>query len=304
MINLLAVPQGAVYETHAPPSSVQQDWDHESRSDVQYDPNLQYSSPLPSSKTSNECQATDIVATGQCSAADDESLLDEEVDWNAVYDVADSIQKRSSSSINSHSIKRASMAVPTATDRPNPMDGDSTTTTDTSRPLSAFVRSPFPDKVRDRPFVPGISSTTLLRTCFRIGAMISQTAWSHNHGQDVVFELYARVTYSSRETAPFKQHFQLVDLFKDQQPYPAATLANWKAEAQLGHDSAVFLDTHKGPRLCRCMCKPSRDKKAAIGWTYTVLRINETTWEKIEWAKRVVGDQSVDQNGNLEMKFA
>ncbi|KAI1260145.1 hypothetical protein F5Y18DRAFT_406402 [Xylariaceae sp. FL1019] len=294
MINLLAVPQGAVYETHAPPSSVQQDWDHESRSDVQFDPNLQYSSPLPSSETSNEGQAPSTIATGQCLATNDESLLDEEVDWHAVYDVADSIEKRSSSSIYSQPGKRALMAGRTATSRSNPMIVDSTVSADTGMPLSSFVRPPFPDRVRDRPFVPGASATTLLRTCFRIGVMISQTAWSHNHRQDVVFELYARVTYSNRETMSRKQHFQLVDLFKDQQPYPAATLANWKSGTQLEHDSAVFLDTHTGPRLCWCICKPLRDTNAAIGWTYTVLRIKETTWEQIEWAKRVVGDQSLE----------
>ncbi|KAI0816198.1 hypothetical protein GGR55DRAFT_625883 [Xylaria sp. FL0064] len=287
MIQLFTLPLMSVNENHIPPSSVQ-GWDHESQSAAEYDPTLKWSPPDPPYADSSATAVENLPATQKTRASED--LLDEDVDWNAVLANANALQE--SSSVNSCPESGVSECMN--------LNLSSKTFVNAGRysgeagPLTVFPRPPFPGKVRDRPSVPGVSSDTLLRISFRIGAMISQTAWCFNHQQDVVFELYARVTYSSRETLSRKQHFQFVDLFKDQQPYPAATLTNWRINSQLDTDSAAFLDTHGGPRLCWCMCKPMKDSKAALGWTYTILKIKEIDWEQIRWAKAIIcGDSEV-----------
>ncbi|KAI0876723.1 hypothetical protein GGS24DRAFT_488381 [Hypoxylon argillaceum] len=286
---------GAIYDTHANDNRSESsdayplddgltdaDIDHESRSAAEYDPYLKFSPPDPQEPVTTASKTGYTSATWQ--TEDSEDLLDEDVDWNAVLTNVNAIQK--DLSVDFHS----ELKNPKHEDTDICSKSPSAVGHHFDKPKSqcAFVRPPFPEKVRDRPSVPGMSSDTLLRTCFRIGVLISQTASCFNHQQDVVFELYGRVTYSSRETLVRKQHFQFVDLCKDQQPYPAATLTNWKAGSQLDKDSAVFLDTNGGPRLCWCMCKPMRDPKAAIGWTYTVLVIKEIDWEQVHWAQKII----------------
>lgn len=281
IVQLLTGPSGFVQETHIPPSSVQ-GWDHESRSAAEYDPSLKCSPPESRETDTDAAEIGRILATRQPDAAS-EDLLDENIDWNAVLTNANAIQE--DKPINSYVEKQISNDVKVEMcGRTSGVVGP----VDEVMTLPAIIRPPFPEKIRDRPSVPGMSSDTLLRTCFRIGVMISQTVHCSNHQQDVVFELYARVTYSSRETLVRKQHFQFVDLCKDQQPYPAATLTNWRIGSQVDLDSSAFLDTSVGPRLCRCMCKPMKDPKAAIGWTYSVLKIKEIDWEQIHWAKKII----------------
>ncbi|KAI0188790.1 hypothetical protein EV127DRAFT_313322, partial [Xylaria flabelliformis] len=265
-----------------PPSSIQ-GWDHDSRSAAEYDPSLKYTPPDLEEAETNIAKTEKIHSDWQTEASED--LLDEDVDWDAVMVNVDAIQRDSSIAPypaypESSTPEHRNACARKARDLGSHSNG--------ARPLTAFVRPPFPDKVRDRPSVPGMSSNTLLRTCFRIDMMIKQTTYCYNHKQDVVFELYARVTYSSRETLTRRQHFQFVDLYEDREPYPAAILSNWRMGSQLDKDSSAFLDTSSGPRLCWCMCKPMRDSKAAIGWIYKVLNIREIGQEQLHWAKRII----------------
>ncbi|KAI1816530.1 hypothetical protein GGS20DRAFT_213622 [Poronia punctata] len=280
IIQLLADNTGSVQEYHIPPSSVQK-WHCGSRSPVEYDPTLQYTPPNQRQPDSSITERGTVSPANQIVGPDD--LLDEEVDWSAVLlevsamqhnPLVDSRDTDASRPKGTGVVRHAPKAI-------HVEPGDST-------PLKPYVRPPFPEKVRDRPEVPGLSSDTILRTCFRVGMMVEQTARCFCHRQDVIFQLYARVTYSHRENQIRKQHFQFVDLFKDQNPYPSATLSSWSVGSQLDRDSASFLDTSKGPRLCWCMCKPMRDPKTVIGYTYTVLKIREVDWDEIRWAKDIV----------------
>ncbi|KAI1741418.1 hypothetical protein F4680DRAFT_464476 [Xylaria scruposa] len=283
IVQLLVEASGSVEENHIPPSSIQ-GWDHESRSATEYDPNLKYSSPGLEETGTKSANSEQIRSNWQTEASED--LLDEDVDWDAVMVNVDIIQRNSSIApyLEPSTSEHRNMCTRKAHDLGSHSNR--------LRPMTAFVRPPFPDKVRDRPSVPGMSSNTLLRTCFRIDMMIKQTTHCCNHKQDVVFELYARVTYSSRETLARKQHFQFVDLYQDKEPYPAAVLSNWRMGSQLDKNSSAFLDTRSGPRLCWCMCKPMRDSKAAIGWIYKVLNIREIDREQLHWAKRIMCAES------------
>jgi hypothetical protein len=286
IIRLLADKSGYVQENHIAPSSVQ-GWDRDSRSATEYDPALQDTPP--------DLQMDNENATKMEKLGVPEDLLDEDVDWNAVLANANMTQE--DPSIDSYSRREVTETI--GTDMRERRLGDVGSQFDETGPLRPFVRPPFPQSVRDRPSVPGMSSNALLRTCFRIGVMISQTVRCFNHQQDVVFELYARVTYSNRETLARKQYFQFVDLFKDQQPYPAATLTSWRVGSHLDKDSSLFLDTSGGPRICWCMCKPLRDPKAAIGWTYTVLSIKEVDWDHIRWVKKMICGYSEEQHAEM-----
>ncbi|KAI4871107.1 hypothetical protein F4820DRAFT_401485 [Hypoxylon rubiginosum] len=292
MTLLLGMALDNIQETHIPPSSVTKAWDHDSRSAAEYDPTLQHSSPPSSSEALKGSQAVGAIAklgVGQ------DDLLDEDnddVDWNTVYDLVDKIPKVVSTN-GSRNTQESFPAdrTPRAenTIHRGPLIEDII-------PSKPFSRPSFPEKVRDRPVVTGLSSNAMLRTCFRMGEMINQAVRCLTHGQEVVFELFARVTYSSRESLAKTQHFQFVDLFKDQQPYPGGTLTNWRAGGQLDRQSMAFLDKGKKRKVCRCLCKPRRDSKTEVGFTLIILAIREADWTQVEWAKKVVcGDSKSDE---------
>ncbi|KAI0169022.1 hypothetical protein GGR52DRAFT_553357 [Hypoxylon sp. FL1284] len=277
-----------IQETCIPPSSITQAWDHDSRSAAEYDPTLQYSSPSGSSHASKQSQA---VGMAKRLGANQNDLLDDDVDWNTVFALMDKIPKVVSATGSqdtqpSHSGDQVPCAKTPAQQNSFP---------ESTIPMKPFCRPSFPDKVCDRPVAPGISSNAILRTCFRVGEMVREAVRCLTQQQEVVFELFARVTYSSRESLARRQHFQFVDLFKDQQPYPGGTLTNWRAGSQLDRQSTAFLDRGTGRKVCRCLCKPKRERRAETGFTLVILAILEADWSQIEWAKKVVCGDSDEQ---------
>ncbi|KAI1455032.1 hypothetical protein F4805DRAFT_292345 [Annulohypoxylon moriforme] len=281
MMCLLDTTMGVVQETHMPPSSVTQAWDHDSRSAGEYDPTLQHSSPVSSTEKPKSSQSMSVA---QELHGGEEDLLDEDVDWNAVYAITNTIPKYSSAAGTQALVHSPPLVQCTYVKKSIESDHRAEKTI----PMKPFVRPPFPEKIRDRATVSGLSSDTVLRTCFRIGEMINQAAHCLCHRQDVVFELFARVNYSNRESLQRRQHFQFIDLFKDQRPYPAGVLTNWRLGGQLDRQSSAFLNVSAEPRLCRCVCKPIRDSKTTIGLSLVVLSIRESDWTQIEWVKQVV----------------
>ncbi|KAI0839784.1 hypothetical protein F5Y06DRAFT_264604 [Hypoxylon sp. FL0890] len=285
---LLDTAMDDVQETRIPPSSVTQAWDHDSRSAAEYDPTLQHSSPLSSIGKPGGPQTVDAAWKHNNS---DDDLLDEDVDWNAVYAMTSTIPTDSSTAGLQGIVHPPLGNGFTYTEKT--VEHNSHVKND-ALPMKPFVRPPFPEKVRDRSVISGLSSNTVLRTCFRIGEIINQAVHCLNHRQEVVFELFARVTYSSRESLQRRQHFQFVDLFKDQRLYPAGILSDWRVGSQLDRQSSAFLGTNSEPRICRCVCKPVRDPKISIGLSLVVLAIRETDWMQIRWAKKMFCGGSED----------
>lgn len=76
-------------------------------------------------------------------------------------------------------------------------------------PLS---RLPFPHSILDRSPITGLSSHTLLRTCFRLGAALSTGCAAARANRPVLIELYARVLASERSMETGIQTFVLGDL--------------------------------------------------------------------------------------------
>lgn len=151
--------------------------------------------------------------------------------------------------------------------------------------MTPIVRPPFPAPV---PLgwtpVVGLSANCLLRTVFRIGEIINAASHVAKSGQNVLFELYARVLSSQRDTV--NQHFIFGDLFHSNPPHLhgeySATI--WRGLELHETDSGFFLDQTKLP--CRCIGKMKRIKK---GWVIQVLNIFPAQAEDIIWVEGIVG---------------
>lgn len=145
-----------------------------------------------------------------------------------------------------------------------------------------IVRPPFPDSVRDRSPIIGLSSNSLLRTCFRIGEVINQSCQASKSGKRIMIEMYARILASERTGR--EQQFTFCDLFHARPPYikGAYSAAIWKSVPLFEYDCSRLLQ--RG-RICRCIGTMKREGKV---WTMTVLNIWEATWEDIEWVEAIV----------------
>ncbi|PMD18830.1 hypothetical protein NA56DRAFT_221817 [Hyaloscypha hepaticicola] len=155
------------------------------------------------------------------------------------------------------------------------------------RPLQPFARPDFPILARDRSPVTGVSALTFLRVCFRIGELFKEGARCEALKQDAVIELFARVTFSSREAGTNKQHFQFADLWHDRPPFPNGVLFNYRTSGLVESESKALLGADEGT-LARCLGRLKRDSKSETGWMLHIANIRMTDWEEIKWTKRIV----------------
>lgn len=154
-------------------------------------------------------------------------------------------------------------------------------------PLQSFARPDFPDTVRDRCPVIGLSGQNFLRTCFKIGEMFKEGKRCSSFGQDAIIELFARVTFSSREAGTTKQYFVFADLWRDNPPFPEGMLMNYKTTGLADTESKAFVDAGE-PKMARCLGRLKRDAKNATGWLLHIITIRETDWEEIRYTKKAV----------------
>ncbi|KAI4237466.1 MAG: hypothetical protein LQ349_001832 [Xanthoria aureola] len=144
-----------------------------------------------------------------------------------------------------------------------------------------FIRPVFPDPIRDRSHVLGLSSRTLLRTCFRIGEALNAGSTALRTRKDAVIELYARVSYSERPARSVKQHFHFADLFSpDKPPFLKGTYGLWKGVGLWDLDSKVFLGEKGKGKMARVVGRIGREEKTR-GLEMTVLSIWEANWEDV-----------------------
>ena len=149
-------------------------------------------------------------------------------------------------------------------------------------------RPPFPASVLACSPVKGLSSKTVLRTCFRIGQALSAASSSLRNSIDAVIELYCCVKHSDREPNGYKQFFELEDLFKpDGSPILNAVYAIWKGVELWEIDSRAFLGDGGRGKMARVMGRMKR-REGGQGWEMTVLNIWEATWEDVGVVKGIV----------------
>ncbi|KAK1774464.1 hypothetical protein QBC45DRAFT_337548 [Copromyces sp. CBS 386.78] len=255
-----------------PPSSVIKAIEGDSTPEI-FDPSLRRSTPRSSPKSCS-------VFEGNNHPADAENLLDEGIDWDEV------LQHLPAAPKNSYS----SQSMGFLYDKSQPLDH--TIEWMQSRSISPtkyqpFTRPAFPKPLPNKSPVEGLSNTTILRTCFRLGSVFKEVAQCLRAEQEVTFELFARVSYSSREKGSRVQHFQFIDLFEDEPPHLSGVLARGKNDSLVEKETSRFLDETKN-QMCRCICRPRKAKKPELGWDLEVLRIRLTNWNEIESVKSVV----------------
>ena len=275
-----------------PPSSIIDGMDKDSKADEVFDANLQRSSP--GSTPAN------------CLLADDggEDLLDYELDWDEVFEMAGHGQLVAdpSSSIsfeprpdipnrpgNPSQTQRSFIQGNRQSSGTVAPSGDLSRMPASNTPaVSPFARSPFPRKVGDKSPVTGLSNSTVLRTCFRIGELLNENTRCAKSNQDAVFELYARVTYSGRDRLAKTQDFQFVDLFKDQLPYLTGKLHGYRPDSLVAQQAEAFLGDAGKMKPCRCVCVLKRDNRAGTRWVAAILSIREVEWTEVDQARRLV----------------
>ncbi|KAK0640925.1 hypothetical protein B0T16DRAFT_357193 [Cercophora newfieldiana] len=251
-----------------PPSSVIRSMDSGSSREV-FDPNLPGSPP---EKAQNNTTSENVQVK-------EEDLLDSDVEWDEIIELLPSRPHDPSLSVSPQET--------TPRPLPKPQEVKPLQLTPQHKP---FPRPPFPTPIRDKSPIAGLSRSSILRTCFRIGQLLNETKKCFDAKQDAIFELYARVNYSSREKNARVQHFQFMDLFTEHPPIPSGTLNGWKTGSLIDEQSQLFLGSGGGrdAKMCRCICKPVREKKRDLGWSFSVLSIREADWEEIEAMKRMM----------------
>ncbi|MCJ1479638.1 hypothetical protein MMC13_008324 [Lambiella insularis] len=149
-----------------------------------------------------------------------------------------------------------------------------------------FARPPFPRPVRDRSPIIGLSSSPLLRTCFRIGEALNAASLARHINAAPLIELYARVTYSRR--VGVEQFVQFADLFRSEKPpFLSGSYVGWKGVDLWDCDSKVFLGDGGKGKIARCVGRMKRDE-ARKTWKMMVLSMWEATWEDVAYAKGIV----------------
>ena len=154
-----------------------------------------------------------------------------------------------------------------------------------------FVRPPFPNPVRDRSPILGLTNRTVLRICFRIGEGLNAAAVASRTNVDAIVELYARIVSSSREASGgYKQHFQFGDLFTDKPPYLSGLYTLWKGVGLWDNDSKELAGEQGRGKMVRVLGRikkkePRHEQGPAV--EMIVLSIWEVDWEDIGVAKGI-----------------
>ena len=174
---------------------------------------------------------------------------------------------------------------------PSPTSNPHLTPSNLNRDNLPFIRPTFPNPVRDRSPIPGLSNRTVLRTCFRIGEALNAAAVASRSNVDAIIELYARVVTSSREDGGgYKQFFRFADLFTDKPPYLCGTYTFWKGVGLWDVDSKGLVGELGRGKMVRVLGRIKRREPVqgqANGVEMVVLSVWEVDWEDVEMAKGI-----------------
>jgi hypothetical protein len=179
-------------EPQQPPSSVLRTWSRNSRSADEYDPQLQRSSP----HSSSDIPETSIRYTP----------LPEEIDWRAVQEHTRQ-EPKPGSTIGFSTANRSK--VPEHESRPVERKDWTSSQSRSSAPTITHTSTVFTDRVLLKPF----------KTFFDLQELLDAKAQMFRNQPEIIFELFARVIYSSRENFHKKQYFRFRSLLKESPPY-------------------------------------------------------------------------------------
>ncbi|KAG4434511.1 hypothetical protein IFR05_010016 [Cadophora sp. M221] len=310
----LPPPLQGIIETFEPPLSLEYSFGNGSMSGEVYDKSLQFSPPKSRPASVLPGNATGVSLTDGQSPFKSQHVIDlgsdpAEEDWSFIRS-NDNVKNAEipieadptsdQENINPDKVvksaiplgpqrqrKRSTYAkIPTATQSSTPQEIVLDDSHD-YEPLQPFARPDFPSLVLDRCPILGVTAGSFLRVCFRVGEMFREGARCNALKQDAVIELFARVTFSSREPGTTKQHFQFADLWHDRPPFPNAILGNYKTSGLAESESRVFIGAEKHT-MARCIGRLKKNTKNANGWFIEIINIRPTDWEEVKWTKRIV----------------
>jgi hypothetical protein len=156
-----------------------------------------------------------------------------------------------------------------------------------------IVRPSFRQPIRDRSLLIGVSATTYLRTCFRIGEAINSGCTAihsdvTNTSSSILIEVYAKIMSSYRDESRAKQHFLFADLFHEAKPpFLNGVCDCWKGSELWEYDCRRLLTGDIGgeKKLCRAI---GRMKREGSKWQFMVLNIWEATWDDIQHVSEII----------------
>ena len=269
----------AVQETRGPPSSILRS-EEDMRDMEMYDKTLKYS-PVATS-----CVPEKPERSSGSYRELHEPLTDPE-DWEFLRRPGDPLQSNTAPSL----VIYATVA---ANDREHLSEIPEQAERDDYSPLRPFARPPFPTaNVAARSPVTGLSSNMLLRTCFRIGEALSQASLCTRDNQDAFTELFARVTFSSREALGKKQNFQFGDMFHNKPPFISGVLEKYASSDIQKTESFELITVDKERRedeLGQMVRVLGRVKRVIQGRGYSmdIVNIRKTDWEEVRWTQRIL----------------
>lgn len=194
--SLLEVQEEQCTQSKIPPSSVVRAFDVESRLAEDFDPSLQFSSPQTITSRTTVDSSVSVPST-------------ETVDWDCIHPQIPTPKKgRSSDSSHHKSTERLNAPLHSHEDQSSPTP---------IRPAPTQKSSWTPTPTNTSIFNPS-------RTCFRLSEIMEVNAATIQRQPHAVYNVFARVIYSSRENFFRKQHFQLRDLFTEAPPYLTGAL--------------------------------------------------------------------------------
>ncbi|KFY39828.1 hypothetical protein V494_03819 [Pseudogymnoascus sp. VKM F-4513 (FW-928)] len=226
LANLAEQDDPVIIETHSPPSNWTQS-DARSRDREVYDEKLNHSSPWIR-------HDENIINKNQLRVHPSVESLTEPEDWSFLN------HNRCVSGDMEPLCNKTPPATVPVTPRPS-VPYSSNDDSHEYVPLAPFARSPFPEKVANSSAIPGLTTCTILRTCFRIGECIRAGSLCSRVNQDAIIELFCRVTFSSREDGTHKQIFQFADIFHDGPPFVNGVLTNYRVSALQERESGELL---------------------------------------------------------------
>ncbi|OBT77581.1 hypothetical protein VF21_04564 [Pseudogymnoascus sp. 05NY08] len=276
LANLAEQDNPIIIETHSAPSNWTES-DVRSRDREVYDEKLTYSSP--SIKHSDN-----IINSNQLRVQPSVESLAEPEDWSFL-DHNSAVPKNIGPLRNE--------TLPTALPITPGLSGPSSENDDSHEytPLTPFARSPFPEKVSNGSLIPGLTTCTVLRTCFRIGECIRAGSFCNRLNQDAIIELFCRVTFSSREDGTHKQIFQFADIFHNGPPFVNGVLANYRVSALQERESRELLAGNREELgMVRCLGR-LKAQVGGNGWMLHLDNIRKSDWEEVRWTRRIVGVQ-------------
>jgi hypothetical protein len=141
----------------------------------------------------------------------------------------------------------------------------------------------------DRTSLFGVSNTSALRTCFRVGEALNAGCHAVRNNCNLVLELYARVTSSWREPKPSgKQHFIINDLYHDKPPFINGTFELWGQSVLWEQDSKLFLRADAAGMIARM-------KRDGTKWRLEILSIWQVDWEDVEYVAGIYAKPTGDE---------